>query len=285
MSLDDASPPTDGVRYLLEEPRYELMPFDDFDDQMGHLPAGATITVTASPDLGIDTTMHWSVRAAEAGYDAVPHLAARYIQDRAELEEFVQRLRDAGVTDIFVPGGDRDEPIGEFASAYEMLLALEELGYGFEDVGITGYPAGHHFLDDETLAESMAQKAPHATYITSQICYDPDEIVGWIETTRTRGIDLPIQLGTPGVMKYQRLLAISRQFGVGDSIEFLKKTSGVLGFVRQFVGSRGTYTPDDLIDALAPYATDPEYGIGGLNLYTFNHVPDTEAWRKQRLRG
>jgi methylenetetrahydrofolate reductase (NADPH) len=71
--------------------------------------------------------------------------------------------------------------------------------------------------------------------------------------------------------------------GVGDSLRFLRKTTGVLDFVRQFVGSRGKYAPDDLVEGLAPYAADPEYGIRGLHIYTFNQVPDTESWRLGRL--
>jgi methylenetetrahydrofolate reductase (NADPH) len=76
---------------------------------------------------------------------------------------------------------------------------------------------------------------------------------------------------------------ISQKVGVGDSVKFLKKTTGVLGFVKQLVSSRGNYKPDALIDGLAPYVDDPEYGIRGIHVYTFNQTPDTEAWRRGRL--
>jgi methylenetetrahydrofolate reductase (NADPH) len=178
-----------------------------------------------------------------------------------------------------VPGGDREEPAGKFDSAYELLTALSDLEYSFEEVGITGYPEGHDFLDDGTLAEAMNKKAPHATYIVTQLCYDPEAVVSWVETVRSRGIDLPIDVGIPGVMKYQRLLSISQKVGVGDSVRFLQKTTGIVGFVRQLLGSRGKYTPDDLIEGLASYADDPEYGIRGLHIYTFNQTADTESWR------
>lgn len=84
-------------------------------------------------------------------------------------------------------------------------------------------------------------------------------------------------------MKYQRLLQISRKVGVGDSVKFLKKTTGVLGFVRQLVSSRGKYAPDELLDGLAPYAGDPTYDLRGVHLYTFNQVSDLESWRRSRL--
>jgi methylenetetrahydrofolate reductase (NADPH) len=285
MSLDISSTPTADEVGLLDKPRYELMPFDSFGEQMVHLPDGATIAITTSPTLGLDATIEWTEEAAAEGYEIVPHIAARYVRDSDHLEEVAGRLVDAGVTDIFVPGGDREEPAGEFESALDMLRALEDLEYSFDEVGITGYPEGHDFLSAETLEEAMAAKEPYATYIVTQLCYDPTAVVSWIERIRDRGIDLPVEVGIPGVMKYQRLLGISQKVGVGDSVRFLQKTSGVLGFIRQLIGSRGKYTPDELVDGLAPYADDPTYDIRGLHIYTFNQVPDTETWRHKRLGG
>ena len=271
------------VRALLDAPRFELMPFDSFDDQLAELPDDATVTITTSPTLGLEATIQRTERHADAGYELVPHVAARYVEDDAHLDEIAGRLADVGITDIFVPGGDREEPVGEFESAHDLLVALEELGYDFDEVGITGYPEGHPFLSDRTLAEAMADKEPYATYIVTQLCYDPDTVLEWIEEIRAQGIDLPVSVGIPGVMKYQRLLGISRKVGVGDSVRFLRKTTGIAGFVRQLVGSRGKYVPDELIDGLAPHAEDPEYAIKGVHIYTFNQVPDTESWRFGRL--
>lgn len=279
MSVARTSTVSEGIADLLTDLRFELMPFDSFEGQMEHLPEGSTIAITTSPQLGLEATMKWAEKAANRGFEVSPHIAARYVRDEEHLEEIARRLTEAGITDIFVPGGDREEPVGEFDSAYGVLTALEDLGYTFDEVGITGYPEGHQFLDNETLATAMEEKAPYATYIVTQLCYDSDAVVGWIEDVRERGIDLPVEVGIPGVMKYQRLLDISQKVGVGDSVRFLKKTTGVLGFVRQLVGSRGKYTPNDLIEGLAPYADNPEYGIRGLHLYTFNQTADTESWR------
>ena len=272
-----------GVEELLTSVRFELMPFESFEEEVTHLPDGATIAITTSPQLGIETTVERTEEAAAAGYDVVPHIAARYVEDHDQLTEIARRLTDAGVTDIFVPGGDREEPAGEFDSAHDLLVALDEMPYEFEEVGITGYPEGHDFLDDDTLAAAMEQKASHATYIVTQICYDPDAVIEWVEDIRGRGVDLPVEVGIPGVMNYKRLMSISQKVGVGDSVKFLRKTTGVLGFVKQLVGSRGNYEPDELVDGLAPYVGDEEYDIRGIHVYTFNQTPDTEKWRRGRL--
>ena len=284
MSLTPRSKPTtEGVERLLTDPKFELMPFDSFGEQIEYLPDGAKIAITASPTLGIGATVEWTEKAAEMGYEIVPHVAARYIEGEEHLDEIARRITDAGVTNIFVPGGERDEPAGPYESAYDLLVALDDLGYEFDQVGITGYPEGHHFVDDETMADAMAKKEPYADYFVTQFCDSPDAVIDWVEDVRARGIELPIEVGIPGVMKYQRLLSISQKVGVGDSIGFLRKTTGVVDFVRQLVGSRGKYTPDKLIDGLAPYTDDPDYGIRGVHIYTFNQVPDTESWRHERL--
>ncbi|PSP57919.1 methylenetetrahydrofolate reductase [Halobacteriales archaeon QH_7_66_36] len=283
MALRTRSVDKTGVEELLTSVRFELMPFESFEEEITHLPDDATIAITTSPQLGIETTVDRTEEAAAAGYDVVPHVAARYVEDRDQLREIARRLTDAGVTDIFVPGGDREEPAGAFDSAHDLLVALDEMPYEFEEVGITGYPEGHEFLDDDTLAEAMAQKAPYATYIVTQICYDPDAVIEWIEEVRDHGVDLPVEVGIPGVMNYKRLMSISQKVGVGDSVKFLKKTTGVLGFVKQLVGSRGNYEPDELVDGLASHVNDPAYDIRGLHVYTFNQTPDTEAWRRGRL--
>ncbi len=274
----------DTVSSLLADARFELMPFESFDEQVEHLPDGATVTITASPTLELEATIDAAERAAKDGYEVVPHISARYVHNEEQLAVICERLTAVGIEDIFVPGGDREEPIGEFESAYDLLVALETLEYEFEEIGITGYPEGHDFLSDETLAESMENKAPYATYIATQLCYDSNAVVNWIEEVRDRGVNLPVEVGIPGVMKYEKLLGISKKVGVGDSIRFLTKTSGIFGFIRQFVGSRGRYRPDNLVDGLAPYTADPEYGIRGIHVYTFNQVPDTEEWRQSRIK-
>ena len=285
MSVGTQRGDSDGVTQLLSTARFELMPFDSFEGELAELPDGATVAITTSPQLGIDRTVEKCEEAAEAGYEVVPHIAARYIEGPDELEEIARRLTEAGITDIFVPGGDKEEPVGEFESAYDLLVALDELEYEFEEVGITGYPEGHDFISDEELAEAMVKKAPYATYIVTQLCYDSDTILEWIEEIRARGIDLPVEVGIPGVMKYEKLINISRKVGVGDSVKFLRKTTGIVGFIKQFIGSRGRYKPDDLIEGLAPYVDDETYKLQGLHIYTFNQTSDLESWRQSRLNG
>lgn len=272
--------PRDEVIDLLDDPRYELLPFAGFEEQVEHLPDGAKVALTASPKKGLDLTIERATELADRGYEVSAHIAARSVRDEDHLRDIAERLTTAGISDIFVPGGDNEEPAGEFDSSYALLSALDELDYSFDEIGITGYPEGHAFIDDQTLAAHLEKKEPLATYIVTQLCFDAEEVLAWTGDIRDRGIDLPVHVGVPGVMKYQRLLNISSRIGVGDSIHFLRKTTGVIGFIRQLVGSRGKYTPDTLVEELARASSAPDSNIAGIHLYTFNQVPDTESWRR-----
>ena len=273
-----------AVSALLAEPRYELLPFMGFEDAIEELPPGATVSITSSPEKGIDLTVDRCVEVAtDTDLEVVPHLAARAVRDRDQLEEFVDRFDAAGITDLFVPGGDNDEPAGEYASSYDLLADLDELGHPFEEIGITGYPEGHPIIDDAALVDALHAKAPYSTYIVTQICFDPDAVIRWLAEIRQDDIELPVHVGVPGVMKTERMIGISRKVGVGESIKFVRKTTGILGMVKQLVGGKGRYKPDDLVDGLARYYTNDTYGIAGVHLYTFNEVADCEAWRQSRL--
>ncbi len=283
MAVDAQAQADSPLARLLADARFELMPFQSFTGELEELPEMAEIAVTTSPQLGIETTVEQSVAAAAAGYRVVPHIAARYVEGPQQLRWIIDALDEAGIDDIFVPGGDREEPDGPYESALDLLEAMEDANHPFDDVGITGYPEGHAFIDDATLRSAMAAKAPYATYIVTQLCYDAETIVEWIDSVRDAGIDLPVEVGIPGVMNYQKLLKISTKVGVGDSVRFLRKTTGIVDTIRQVIGSRGVYTPDALVEGLADVADDDHYDLRGLHIYTFNNTEDLEAWRQQRL--
>ena len=273
-----------AVSALLSDPRYELLPFMGFDYALDELPSGATVAITASPEKGLGLTVDRCVEVAtERELEVVPHLAARAVRDREQLDALIGRFSDAGIEDLFVPGGDNKKPAGEYTSSFELLQDLDELGHDFAEIGITGYPEGHPLIDDDTLDEALAQKAPYATYIVTQICFDPEAVVDWIAGIRQEGIELPVYVGVPGVMKTERMLNISRKVGVGESIKFVRKTTGIIGMMKQLIGGKGRYRPDKLVDGIAPFATNESYAIEGVHLYTFNEVADCETWRQSRL--
>ena len=138
------------TRRLLENARYEVLPTARVEEQLHeHVATTRTVTVTASPGKGLEASLALAERLSKAGYDVVPHLAARMISGRVELAEIVDRLRGVEIASVFVPAGDQDPPAGEYKQSLDLLLDLHDLGDPFPSVGITGYPESHPVIHDD----------------------------------------------------------------------------------------------------------------------------------------
>jgi methylenetetrahydrofolate reductase (NADPH) len=277
---DETQETKDPLAEALRRPRYEVIPLQGAEEAVvEHVPRDIKLTVTASPKKGIETTLEFAERLSRQGYEVVPHLSARLVVDEAHLKDILERLRESGIREVFVVAGDPDQPAGKFAGADELLPVMAEIGHDFEEIGITGYPESHPIISDEVTIEAMYDKEPHATYIVSQICFDPEVTAGWIRRVRRRGVELPIYIGMPGAVNRQKLVRISRNIGLGESARFLKKQRSWL--LRMFLP--GGYSPDRLIRGLTPSLADPQNKVRGFHIYTFNEVEKTEAWRRKKL--
>jgi methylenetetrahydrofolate reductase (NADPH) len=267
------------VAELLRRSRFEVIPLDGIEEKvLAHLGTDVNLTVTASPSRGLDATLDLSERLLRAGYSVVPHLSARLVRDRVHLDEVLDRLLAAGVRELFVPAGDADTAAGEFEGAAELLEAMGPRRSEFAAIDITGYPESHHLISDEETIRAMFAKAPMATHIISQICFDAPTILDWIAKVRARGTDLPIWVGVPGVIDRARLMRISMQIGLGESARFLRHHGNWLTrlLIRRF-------RPDRLLRDLTPAVADPALRVAGFHIYSFNEVERTERWRRETL--
>ena len=268
----------EAVRRNLQHPKYELIPLKNVLEESEHLPEGATVSVTASPQKGMMATIDLTLELKDRGFDAIPHLSARLTRDRSELEEILERLDDTGVHKAFVVGGDSEEH-GEFFDGLALLTAMGQIGHGLTEIGVPGYPEGHHIVDDATITRALHDKLPYASYVTSQMCFTADSIEEWVRGLRDAGVGLGVYFGIPGVAELTKLISLSLRIGVGPSARFLSKNKSLAGkLVRP-----GGYSPDDLILGLAPLLADPAANVLGFHIYTFNRVETTEQWRHDML--
>jgi methylenetetrahydrofolate reductase (NADPH) len=263
-----------ALSLLLTEPRYEVIPVQGIEQKVAALPYGATVTITASPKLGVDRTLDVSTALAARGFRVVPHLAARMVAGRSHLERLVDRLEGARILEVFVIGGDADPPAGDYVDAGDLLEELAGLAHPFIRVGIGGYPEGHPLIGDDRLLEALRRKQPLASHLVTQLCFDPAALASWVRDIRAAGIDLPVVVGLPGVVERRRLAEISLKAGVGASLSYLRKHG------RQLVtlARSRRYDPTPLAEAIAGYADDPALGLHGAHLFTFNQVEATRDW-------
>jgi methylenetetrahydrofolate reductase (NADPH) len=269
-----------SLRRAFDDLGYEVIPFKKTEQAvLSCVPKDVRLTVTASPAKGQDATIDLTVRLIGHGYSVAPHLSAQQVRDRAHLADVVARCREAGVTDVFVIGGDPTDTPTEFKHAHDLLVALHELDAGFTDIGIGGHPEGHPEVSPEVLFQALKDKCDLATHIKTQIVFDPAVILRWARELKSRGIELPVHVGVPGAVHRQKLLRVSGGLGVGESAKFLKKQQSM--FWRFFIP--GGYSPNKIIKELAPHIGKPDNHIEGFHVFTFNDLGPTERWRQKML--
>jgi methylenetetrahydrofolate reductase (NADPH) len=265
----------DALQSKLERVRLEVFPTKDAERLVDQIPPESLVAITCSPTRGVRATIDLTRRLNGLGHQLIPHLAARLVNDKVELQEILDELGALDIKRLFLIGGDPPEPAGRFSSSLEILQAMTELDHGITEVGIGAYPEGHPLVDDQTLFDALDEKQHFAAYMVTQLCFDPQAIIQWLTDMRARGIRLPVWIGVPGVGERAKLLKTALKIGVGESARFLQSH-------RELVGKMvkpGGYSPDELLLALAPSLQDPELDIHGFHFYTFNQVASTEDWR------
>ena len=264
----------------LRRPRYEVLPTEDVEALVTtHVPPEVTITITASPRRGMEATINLAARLSRQGYTAVPHLSARLIRDAAHLREILDAIKQMGVRSVFVIAGDAREPAGEFPDSVSLLEAMMRAGHDLDNIGVSGYPESHSFIDDDMTIQAMWDKRRIATYIVSNLCFDPRVVKQWVGRVRRRKVELPVYIGMAGIADPAKLLRISARIGVVDSARFLRGHSN--WFLRMM--QPGGYSPERFVRRLLPDIGAPERKVAGLHVFTFNEIEPTERWRQEML--
>jgi methylenetetrahydrofolate reductase (NADPH) len=178
---------------------------------------------------------------------------------------------------VFLIGGDVEDPVGDYASAVELVPLVADHPRRPELIGIAGYPEGHPRISVEELEQALQDKSGLADYVVTQMCFDPSALRTWIERQRDQGMDLPIAIGMPGRVARRQLLKMSARIGVGPSLDFLRKQRGL----RRLLSRRST--ADRLYDELAPLLEDPELAVVGFQYFTFNELVQTWEWHQTKL--
>lgn len=267
-----------GLADLVASMSYEVLPFASTEERvLAEVPTSVPLSITVTEARGLDVTLDLAERLVRHGYHATPHLAARQFVDQRHLAEVIDRLRSAGVRSVFVIGGDAPEPAGRFADAGALLRTMRELDHPFDEVGIGGYPEGHAAIPRAALDHAFAVKAPLATRVVTQICFDARTTVGWAATVAASGVDLTVHIGIPGPVHRRKLARISAGLGLGPSARFLRKQQSL--FWRLFLP--GGYRPTSLARDLG--AALPAGNVAGLHVFTFNELGETERWRRRLL--
>ena len=267
------------IRQDLQKSYMEIIPVPGIEDKLDSLPSDMYLAVTCSPTKGVDETLELSEKLIERGFKVTPHIASKCVSGEKHLEAIIKKLDELGIESIFVPGGDRPEPMGDFNNALDLLKALKKLGHNLNKIGMAAHPEGHPDVSDEILMEALEEKKDLADFIVTQMCFDAEILNDWMNQIHKKGVELPVWVGLPGVIERGRLLKTSLRIGVGDSLRFLRKKSQVATELMK----SSIFNPDDLVRDITEQIDINDSKLAGYHIYCFNQIETTEKWRTERI--
>ena len=233
------------------------------------------------------------IEAAKAvrahGLEPVPHMPARFILDRDDLEDRLRRFtEEAGVRHMLVLGGGAPVPLGIYDAAIKLLETGLFEKFGVKKVGFAGHPEGNADIERhegpaglvQALREKEAYAASHglAAHIATQFLFAAEPVAQWALSLRQAGIDLPINVGVPGPATIKTLAKYALMCGVGNSARFIRRQA--LNVSKLLTVS----TPDEFLDDLARLAAErPELRITAPHLYPFGGFDKLFEWLVPKL--
>ena len=156
---------------------------------------------TAQSQFGLETCMH--LTCTDMGKD--------------KIDEALQNAYNAGCTNILALRGDppREQETWTavedgFRYARDLVAYIKQTYGDHFDIGVAGYPEGcDDNQDQESLTSHLKQKVDAGgTFIVTQMFYDVDSFLDWVQRVRDADISVPI---VPGIMPVQTYGAFWRR--------------------------------------------------------------------------
>jgi methylenetetrahydrofolate reductase (NADPH) len=241
---------------------------------------GIDVTITFLPGDNYRHNVETSVALRRAGFNPVPHIAAREMPSRQALDDFLARLRgEADVTRILLIAGDVAGTRGPFKSTRDVCASGLIEARGISTVSVAGHPEGHPFL---VLPDALkvlghwrdwGRRTGARVDVVSQFCFESGPILQWIGELEKAGIDLPVIVGLAGPATPATLTKFALRCGIGNSMRALR---GQIGRFGRLLTDNG---PDDVVRGLRsaspPSATA---SIAGFHIFPFGGLRKAGLW-------
>ncbi|MGV3549496.1 methylenetetrahydrofolate reductase [Rhizobium sp.] len=254
------------------------------EDFRAILPEGTRVYVAHIEGTPIEDMIGTAKRLHEEGFDVMPHLPARGISGKAELEDWLKRYQnEAGVKQALLLGGGYASPVGAFTSSIDMIETGLFDQMGFERLHIAGHPEGNKDIDrdgssklvDEALMwkQDFASRTDAHVAIATQFAFDAKSVTEWAERIQAMGVTIPIHVGVAGPTKLQTLIKFAIACGVGPSLKVLQKRA--MDLSKLLV----PYEPTEVIAGLAAYkAENPNSLIEQIHVFPLGGINPSAEW-------
>jgi methylenetetrahydrofolate reductase (NADPH) len=243
---------------------------------------GGDVTITFLPGDNFRNHIATAVALRRAGFNPVPHLAAREIASPVALDDFLAQARgEADVTRIMLIAGDLARARGPFKSTLDICASGLIEARGIKAVSLAGYPEGHPYLDLPVALAALAARRDWAraagvsVSVVTQFCFESGPVIDWMSALEKFGVDLPVIVGLAGPATPARLMKFALRCGVGASLKSLRSQIGSFSRLLLETG------PDQVLDGLALAIGAPT--PAGLHFFPFGGLSKTGEWIRARL--
>ena len=190
--------------------------YDRMDRMHDFGPSFIDITWGAGGRLSHLTCEMVKVAQSAYGLETCMHLTCTDME-KTKLDEALREAYNAGCTNILALRGDppRDkekweQTAGGFRYARDLVKYIKDRYGNHFDIGVAGYPEGCDDQPDaELLLDHLKEKVDAGgTFIVTQMFYDVDIFLDWVQKVRAKGITVPI---IPGIMPIHTHAAFLRR--------------------------------------------------------------------------
>lgn len=252
------------------------------------LPQGTCVYVALIDPADIALQIEAVAALRAQGLEPVPHVPARFVRDRSDLEHRLAAFAEGGkIAQALVLGGGAPQPLGIYDAAIQLLETGLFEAHGIRKIGVAGHPEGNPDIikarGEAALIEALKVKQAYLAqhdmkgYIATQFLFEAGPVAYWAKGLRDEGITLPVHVGVPGPATIKTLVKYAAMCGVGNSARFIRKQA--LNVTKLLTVS----SPDAFVENLAKLHFDkPELGIAAPHLYPFGGFDKLLDWVSSR---
>lgn len=257
----------------------EVLPKLNFDSARLRrlLPGKTKVFIPHLPKTTLEAILDTVRGLKVAGFEPIPHIAARRIASSLELKMLITALHGLGVKELLLVAGSNDKPLGEYKQCIDLLNSEIFEQFRFKRLLFAGHPEGHPYVDREQIEAALLKKIRMATQkgyettVVTQFCFNIQAISQWLRRIRNTGVIVPIYVGITGPASFNTLLRYAAICGVSASANqfFIQP----LQMWQLFYKGNADYFIDTLMK-------QPEIGaqIAGFHLFPFGGVDKTIQW-------
>jgi methylenetetrahydrofolate reductase (NADPH) len=253
------------------------------DDFRAILPQGTRVYVAHIDGTETSEMVATCRRLVDEGFSVMPHVPARGLASRAELEARLKAYADVGVSEALAIAGGLAVPRGPFADTMSMLETGLFDRSGFTRLHVAGHPEGNRDIDPAggvaEVTAALRRKNAFQTRtdarmaIVTQFAFEPEPVIAWAERLREEEITLPIFVGVAGPAKLQTMIRFAMACGVGPSLRVLqRRATDLANLILPF-------EPTGVLAALARHKADhPDSLVEAAHFFPLGGISATTAY-------